>query len=234
MKKLLVFAALVFMANFAYCACDGSYQTLIYTEQGGAQQRICSGGAVTYESGSTLQLASGASLSLAGAISAPGLTITGTGATALTVGGGITAGTGVVGIVGTDGRIPAISSTYFTSLSGASLTTLTPANIQAGYLPGGVIASSIAINAVEDVSIVGMTSSKLSGALPAVSGASLTSLTAANISGGTLGITVVPYSSADCEALTPVGEGEFCYDTTLHVMNASTSTAPGGFAPMTN
>jgi hypothetical protein len=189
---------------------------------------------VTYESGSTLQLASGASLSLAGAISAPGLTITGTGATALTVGGGITAGTGIVGIVGTDGRIPAISSTYFASLSGASLTTLTPANIQAGYLPSSVIASSIAINAVQDASIVGMTSSKLSGALPAISGASLTSLTAANISGGTFGVTVVPFSSADCEALTPTGEGQFCYDTVLHVMNASTSTAQGGFAPMTN
>lgn len=51
-----------------------------------------------------------------------GLTITGTGASALDVAGGINAGSGNVGIIGTDGRIPALSSTYFTSLSGAYLT----------------------------------------------------------------------------------------------------------------
>ena len=50
------------------------------------------------------------------------LTASNTGATALTVAGGITAGSGAVGIVNTAGKIPAISSTYFASLSGANLT----------------------------------------------------------------------------------------------------------------
>lgn len=64
------------------------------------------------------------------------------------------------------------------------------------------------------------------------SGANLTALTAANISGGTLGITVKPYSSADCEALTPAAEGEWCYDTALHKLSISTSTNAGGFEPV--
>lgn len=50
--------------------------------------------------------------------------INGTGATAIDVAGGITAGSGNVGIVQTDGRIPALSSTYFASLSGANLTSI--------------------------------------------------------------------------------------------------------------
>lgn len=50
------------------------------------------------------------------------VTISGTGASAIDVAGGINAGSSNVGIIGTDGRIPAISSTYFSSLSGSSLT----------------------------------------------------------------------------------------------------------------
>ncbi len=50
------------------------------------------------------------------------LTLSDTSATSLTVGGGLTIGTGGVALVGTTGKIPAISSTYFTSLSGTSLT----------------------------------------------------------------------------------------------------------------
>jgi hypothetical protein len=45
------------------------------------------------------------------------------------VGGSITAGSGVVGIVGADGRIPAISTTYVASLSGANLTSLPAAQL---------------------------------------------------------------------------------------------------------
>lgn len=45
-----------------------------------------------------------------------------TGAESIDAAGGIEAGTGNVEIIGTDGRIPAISSTYFASLSGANLT----------------------------------------------------------------------------------------------------------------
>lgn len=52
------------------------------------------------------------------------LTLSSTSASALDVAGGINAGSGNVGIVDTTGKIPAISSTYFTSLSGANLTGL--------------------------------------------------------------------------------------------------------------
>lgn len=50
------------------------------------------------------------------------LITTNTGATSLTVGGGVTAGTGAVALVNTAGKIPAISGTYFADVSGASLT----------------------------------------------------------------------------------------------------------------
>lgn len=52
------------------------------------------------------------------------LITTNTGATSLVSGGGITAGTGSVAVVDTTGKIPAISSTYFTSLA-ATLSGLT-------------------------------------------------------------------------------------------------------------
>lgn len=64
-------------------------------------------------------------------------------------------------------------------------------------------------------------------------GAGLTAITAANISGGTLGITVKPYSVADCKVLQPATEGEWCYSTGAHTISISTSTQLGGFAPLT-
>jgi hypothetical protein len=140
--------------------------------------------------------------------------ITNTGATALTVDGGITAGTGVVAIVGVDGRIPALSSLQLANLSGASLTSLTAANISAGSLGVSVIASSVAVNSVLNASIVSMAASKLTA--------------------GIMPITIQCYQVADCEALTPAAEGEFCYSTGSHIMNVSTSTNAGGFAPTTN
>lgn len=48
------------------------------------------------------------------------LTVSSTAANAIDVAGGINAGSGNVGIVGTDGRIPAITSTYFADLSAIS------------------------------------------------------------------------------------------------------------------
>ena len=125
-----------------------------------------------------------------------------------------------------------ISAVSFTG-SGSGLTAVPAASIAAGSLGGSVIASSIAISAVQDGSIVALSASKLSGALPAISGASLTALTAANISAGSLIIGVGPYQSANCESLTPAAEGKWCYDTTLHTLSISTSTAAGGFAPLT-
>ena len=74
--------------------------------------------------------------------------------------------------------------------------TLPAANVAAGALGSQVIASSIALASVQDGSIVGMTASKLSGALPAISGASLTTLTAANIAAGSLPADVIVSSYA--------------------------------------
>lgn len=64
----------------------------------------------------------GGSLGTSGDLDVDSLNLRNTGATALNVEGGITAGSGSVGIVDTTGKIPAISSTYFASLSGANLT----------------------------------------------------------------------------------------------------------------
>ncbi|PKM97165.1 MAG: hypothetical protein CVU79_09595, partial [Elusimicrobia bacterium HGW-Elusimicrobia-3] len=60
------------------------------------------------------------------------VTMSNTGADALTVSGGIVAGSGSVGIVGADGRIPALSSTYLASLNGSALTGLTAAQVGLG------------------------------------------------------------------------------------------------------
>jgi fibronectin-binding autotransporter adhesin len=59
----------------------------------------------------------GSTLGVTGAV-----TVSSTAAGALDVAGGINAGSGNVGIVDTTGKIPAISSTYFASLSGTNLT----------------------------------------------------------------------------------------------------------------
>lgn len=89
--------------------------------------------------------------------------ISSTGYNALTVGGGIIAGTGTVGIVDATGKIPAISSTYFASVAGGNLTGLTPANVSAGVFPVDVVASSVAISAVGNDQLAGsIADSKLS------------------------------------------------------------------------
>lgn len=51
---------------------------------------------------------------------------TNTGATSATIGGGITAGTGSVAIVDTTGKIPALTSTYFTSTTSSDFTHVRP------------------------------------------------------------------------------------------------------------
>jgi len=65
--------------------------------------------------------------------------VNGTGAAAIDVAGGITAGTGNVAIIGTDGRIPALSSTYFASLDGSNIST--PAWALYAYSAGNYTAS---------------------------------------------------------------------------------------------
>lgn len=73
------------------------------------------------------------------------LATTNTSASSLNVGGGINAGTGNVGIVGADGRIPAITSTYFANLNGSALTNIGAASTSttAGVLgrPGFTIST---------------------------------------------------------------------------------------------
>ena len=75
------------------------------------------------------------------------LAVSSTAATAIDVAGGITAGTGNVALVGTDGKINGpLSSTIIDDLSGANLTTLNASNISSGTLAvarGGTGASTL-------------------------------------------------------------------------------------------
>ena len=81
-----------------------------------------------------------------------GLTITGTGASSLDVGGGLNIGTENVALVGTDGKISGpLSGTIIDDLSGANLTNLDAGNVSSGTLAvarGGTGATSIADKAV--------------------------------------------------------------------------------------
>lgn len=82
-------------------------------------------GNITVNSGVTIDgVDISAQLSGTGTPTFAGVTITGTGASALDVAGGINAGTGNVGIVDSTGKIPALTSTYVSNLSGANLTNL--------------------------------------------------------------------------------------------------------------
>ncbi|MGB6881808.1 MAG: hypothetical protein WBD86_00705 [Microgenomates group bacterium] len=75
------------------------------------------GGTITYLTSTTDNLALGGTDS-----SAPFFMNVSTGN--LTITGGLTAGSGSVGIIDSSGKIPAISSTYLTNLSGANLTSI--------------------------------------------------------------------------------------------------------------
>lgn len=79
MKKMFVFltiAVLMLLTAPAESACDPSYQTPIYTEQGGAAQKVCDGGSITVESGGGLSLAAGSSFSASMEPSFSSLTVT--------------------------------------------------------------------------------------------------------------------------------------------------------------
>lgn len=99
------------------------------------------------------------------------------GAGSYVITGGLTAGSGGVGIIDTSGKIPAISSTYFASLSAANLTSIPAANLS------GTIASAVQDNITRTGTVV---SGTWSSTLGAVSGASLTSLNASELSSGTI------------------------------------------------
>ena len=79
--------------------------------------------------------------SAAAAINVDKVTAQSTAADALKTSGGITAGSGNVAIVGTDGRVPAISSTYFAALSGANLTSLNGSAVASGTVPAAQLGS---------------------------------------------------------------------------------------------
>ncbi|MDP2867124.1 MAG: hypothetical protein Q8O90_12865, partial [Elusimicrobiota bacterium] len=72
------------------------------------------------------------------------------------------------------GALPAIDGS---ALTGVVVSNVVASGIQAGSLGSGVIASSVAVGSVYDGAVVGMSASKLTGALPAISGASLTGIT---------------------------------------------------------
>ena len=74
-----------------------------------------------------------------------GLTISGTGASSLDVGGGLNIGTGDVSLIGTDGKINGpLSSTIIDDLSGANLTTLAAGNISSGTVATARLGSGTA------------------------------------------------------------------------------------------
>jgi len=92
------------------------------------------------------------------------VTITGTGASALDVGGGINAGTGNVGIIDATGKIPALSSTYLADLSGANLTGLSGANVTGAIAPAALAASNIVLlNATNSYTAFGAQSLSAAG-----------------------------------------------------------------------
>lgn len=62
------------------------------------------------------------------------ISVTGLSATSLLVSGGVTVGSGNVAIIGTDGRIPAFTTTYFANLDGSTITGIAEANITDGTL----------------------------------------------------------------------------------------------------
>ena len=102
-------------------------------------------GAPSIESGATLRTSIG--VGTGDSPTFTGLTVSGTGASALDVGGGLNIGTGNVSLVGTDGKLEGpLSSTIIDDLSGANLTSLNAGNISSGTLAvarGGTGATSL-------------------------------------------------------------------------------------------
>ncbi len=85
---------------------DGSWQAVTAGVAGSdTQVQYNNGGALGGDSGFTFNDSTNA------------VTITGTAANSLDIGGGLNAGTGNVGVINAAGKIPAISSTYFASLA---------------------------------------------------------------------------------------------------------------------
>jgi hypothetical protein len=80
------------------------------------------------------------------------LAVNSTAADAIDVAGGITAGTGNVALVGTDGKLSGpLSSTIIDDLSGANLTTMNASNISSGTLANARLPSNVDLGGTLDV-----------------------------------------------------------------------------------
>ena len=95
------------------------------------------------ESGATLRTSIG--VGTGDSLTFTGLTVSGTGASALDVGGGLNIGTGDVSLIGTDGKLSGpLSSTIIDDLSGANLTTLNASNLSSGTVATARLGSGTA------------------------------------------------------------------------------------------
>lgn len=142
------------------------------------------------------------------------------------VGGGITAAGNA--IVDTTGKVPALSSTYFTTLSATNLTALAAANLT------GTIASATQDSITRTGTV---TSGTWSSAFGAVSGANLTSLNAANFSNGTVPPARLASGSPDVTMLLR-GDGQWASIAgtsipTNMVVFSSNGACPSGFIEYT-
>lgn len=97
--------------------------------------------------------------------------------------------------VGTGLSISTITGSGFAG-NGSALTALTAENISAGFLGGSVIASSIAVNSVQDASIVGVSGSKVSGNISGNAANITGNLAASQVAAGSLGASVIASSIA--------------------------------------
>ncbi|MCM2267409.1 MAG: hypothetical protein NDI60_06480, partial [Elusimicrobiales bacterium] len=103
---------------------------LLHYSNGAAWTALAAGGASPWSGGGT------GTVSLVAPTDK--VSMTSTASDALDVAGGITAGSGNVAIVDTTGKIPALSGTYFASLSGANLTAL-PSSQLSGGVPTALV-----------------------------------------------------------------------------------------------
>jgi len=118
----------------------------------------------------------GAALGGTGTPTFASVTITGTGASALDIGGGLNAGTGDVAIIDATGKIAGISDVYFASLDGSKLTGLNATELTTGTLPSGRLSGTYSS---------ALTLSSASNVLYG-SGANLTALNGTQITSGTV------------------------------------------------
>lgn len=82
-------------------------------------------------------------------------------------------------------------STQYPAASGVNITAINPANISAGSLPNNVIVSSVAVNVVQDASIVAVAGAKVTGNISGNAGSITGNINPSQINAGSLGASVV-------------------------------------------